>query len=67
MRIVTRFQFYRRNLRTKEQEYAALLSRIDTAPTVKFNADGDYENGRLKPGAPAYSPFIRHREKLDFG
>jgi NAD(P)H dehydrogenase (quinone) len=56
-----------RHLGAKEAEYAALLARIDKAPIVPFSADEDYENGRLKPGAPAYSPFIRHRKNLDFG
>lgn len=56
-----------RHLRAREQEYAGLLARFDRAPTIPFNADEDYENDRLRPGAPAYSPFIRHRRDLDFG
>ena len=37
-----------------------LLSRFDERPVMKFNADTDFDDdGRLKPEAPSYSPFIR--------
>lgn len=36
----------------------ALIERIGDRPRWRFNADTDFENGRLKPGAPTYGPFI---------
>ncbi|MDP9024385.1 MAG: NAD(P)H-dependent oxidoreductase [Candidatus Eremiobacteraeota bacterium] len=47
------------------ERYATLLQKIELVPAVPFNADSDWdENGKLKPGAIAYSPFIRHEERL---
>jgi NAD(P)H dehydrogenase (quinone) len=55
-------------LREREQEYKKYLLEIDTAPTVPFNSDKDWDqNGTLKPDAPVFSPFIRHKKALDFG
>lgn len=37
-----------------------LLARFDELPRMVFNADSDFDaNGRLRPGAPSHSPFIR--------
>lgn len=39
------------------------ISDFDTLPTIKFNADTDFDaEGRLKPEAPSFSHFIRHEE-----
>ena len=55
-------------LSEKEAQYKCLLANLDTAPTVLFNTDSDWdEDGRLKPAAPVYSPFIRHHEEMRFG
>jgi NAD(P)H dehydrogenase (quinone) len=52
--------------RNSEQEYARCLLNIHDWPIVPFNSPNDWdENGKLKPNAPAYSPFIRHREVLE--
>lgn len=57
-----------RRLIQREREYTAFLSDIDGAATVEFNSDEDWDNdGRLKPSAQVYSPFIRHREDIPFG
>lgn len=40
---------------------AALLARFETLPEITFNPDSDFDaTGRLKPGAPSHSPFIRN-------
>lgn len=37
------------------------LAAVDSLKAIKFNVWEDWdETGRLKPGAPVYSPFIRH-------
>lgn len=49
-----------------QAEYVARLQQIETEAAIPFNGMGDWgENGRIKAAAPAYSPFIRHRERLD--
>lgn len=43
------------------QRYRDLLADLDAAPVVPFNGDDDWDGAeKLKPGAPVYSPFIRH-------
>ena len=40
---------------------ADLMARYDDLPIMPFNADTDFDAaGRLKPGAPSHSPFIRN-------
>jgi NAD(P)H dehydrogenase (quinone) len=40
--------------------YRERLLSIDSAPALKFNGWGDWdESGRLKPGVPGYSKFMR--------
>lgn len=42
--------------------WTATLETLADRRTVPFNANGDFDDtGRLKPYAPAHSPFIRHR------
>lgn len=49
-----------------ERDYKNRLLNTHTAPIVSFNSDSDWdEQGKLKPEAPVYSPFIRHRRELD--
>lgn len=41
------------------------LEAIASRPTVQYNRDTDYdETKRLVPGAPVYSPFIRHNPNV---
>jgi NAD(P)H dehydrogenase (quinone) len=49
-----------------ETDYVKRLNAIETAPLVQFNRMEDWgSDGRIKPSAPAYSPFIRHRKFLE--
>ena len=42
---------------------AGLIARFDSLPEMAFNADTDFdETGRLKPGAPSVTPFIRRTD-----
>lgn len=46
--------------------YAARLHGIEGEAPVPFNRMSDWgEDGRIKPSAPVYSPFVRHREHLE--
>ncbi|MEQ8832033.1 MAG: NAD(P)H-dependent oxidoreductase [Alphaproteobacteria bacterium] len=48
-----------------QENYRARLRHVESDPVVPFNRMADWgDNGRIKPDAPAYSPFIRHREEL---
>ena len=48
-----------------ETDYLARLGAIEAVPLVPFNRMEDWgADGHIKPSAPAYSPFMRHREKL---
>ena len=47
------------NHRLREQQ--TLFANIDSRPAIPFNRGEDWdEHGKLRPGAPVYSPFIRH-------
>jgi NAD(P)H dehydrogenase (quinone) len=51
-----------------ERELADRIAHIETLPELPFNTVEDFDtNYRLKPEARAYTPFIRHRAKLDLG
>jgi NAD(P)H dehydrogenase (quinone) len=53
-------------LRRVEADYVAQLQAIETRPLIPFNPMSDWgEDGRIKPSAPAFSPYVRHREKLE--
>jgi NAD(P)H dehydrogenase (quinone) len=42
-------------------EHRARLANIDARAALRFNAAQDWdEHGKLRPGAPVHSPFIRH-------
>ena len=41
---------------------SAVIAGLADRPALAFNADTDFDaDGRLKPGAPSHTPFIRHR------
>lgn len=43
------------------REQRTLFENIDSRPAIPFNRGEDWdEHGKLRPGAPVYSPFIRH-------
>jgi NAD(P)H dehydrogenase (quinone) len=45
---------------------AERLSDLERLPTISFNRMSEWgTNGNIVPGAPVYSPFIRHRQKLE--
>ena len=49
-----------------EESYVSLLEGLNDAQTISFNMAKDWdETGRLKPGAPAFSPFIRQKRDLE--
>jgi NAD(P)H dehydrogenase (quinone) len=51
-----------------ETDLGARMAEIDKIPAIPFNRMSEWgENGRIKPDAPVYSPFIRHRRVLDLG
>ena len=44
------------------------LRHVDERPKVPFNRMSEWgADGRIKPDAPAYSPYMRHRRELDLG
>jgi NAD(P)H dehydrogenase (quinone) len=44
------------------------LTRLDARPRVQFNRMAEWgADGRIRPEAPVYSPYIRHRRDLDLG
>ncbi len=49
-----------------EEDWATRLQTIETESAMPFNRMADWgDDGRIKPDAPVYSPFIRHRDRLD--
>ena len=49
-----------------EEDLVRRMRSLDTTPIIPFNRMSDWGNdGRVKASAPAYSPFIRHRQYLD--
>jgi len=48
------------------EDYVVRLSNIETESCIPFNRMSEWgDDGRIKPSAPAYSPFMRHREHLE--
>jgi NAD(P)H dehydrogenase (quinone) len=46
--------------------YAEALVSIESRPTIPFNRMAEWgADGRIVPGAPVHSPFIRRRQKLE--
>jgi NAD(P)H dehydrogenase (quinone) len=53
-------------LRATAERWAAALGDLDRRPIIPFNAMADWgDDGRIRPGAPVHSPFIRRRSQLD--
>lgn len=51
-----------------ELALAQRIAAFETTPELPFNRWDDFDaEFRLKPGAPAHTPFIRHRAELDLG
>lgn len=49
-----------------EEDWAAALGALDDRTTIPFNRMADWgPDGRIVPGVPVYSPFIRRRETLE--
>jgi NAD(P)H dehydrogenase (quinone) len=49
-----------------QSKYATRLQAIETETPIPFNSMNDWgADGRIKASAPAYSPFVRHREHLE--
>lgn len=50
------------------ETFRSELSALDDRPVVPFNKMSEWgPDGRLAPGAPVYSPFIRRKETLELG
>lgn len=48
-------------LETYTNRWAATLDGLSTRPLVQYNRDHEFDDTkRLVPGAPVYSPFVRH-------
>lgn len=49
-----------------EVDWARALDAIDERAAIPFNRMADWGlDGRIKPGVPVHSPFVRRRVKLD--
>jgi NAD(P)H dehydrogenase (quinone) len=49
-------------------DFCHQLADLDARPTIPFNRMAEWgADGRIKPNAPAYSPFVRHRKILELG
>jgi NAD(P)H dehydrogenase (quinone) len=47
-------------------DYCATLPRLSPRATIPFNRMDEWgEDGRIAPGAPVYSPFVRRRRRLE--
>ena len=45
----------------RKDPWAGVLETLSSRPLVRYNSDDDFdETERLVPGAPVYSPFVRH-------
>ena len=52
-------------LKEIERFWALRLQAIETEATLPFNTMEDWTpEGHIKPDAPVYTPFIRHRRDL---
>lgn len=55
-------------LRQIEQDWRDALEHLADRPLIPFNRMAEWSNdGRIAPGAPVHSPFIRRRRNLDLG
>jgi NAD(P)H dehydrogenase (quinone) len=53
-------------LRAVAADFSSTLPRLADRETVPFNRMEEWgSDGRIAPGAPVYSPFVRRKERLD--
>jgi NAD(P)H dehydrogenase (quinone) len=53
-------------LKAAAREFCAMLPRINERTTIPFNRMAEWgPDGRLKPDAKVYSPFVRRKPRLD--
>lgn len=53
-------------LKKIESDWIERLQHIEVETAIPFNGMADWgPDGRIKPDAPVYSPFIRHRDRLE--
>lgn len=49
-----------------DQSFETVLHSLDQRTTLSFNKMAEWgEDGLIRPDAPVYSPFVRHKEHLD--
>ncbi len=57
-----------KRLQTAVEVYVARLQTVEAEVPLPFNRMSEWgADGHIKPDAPVYTPFIRHREHLDIG
>ena len=53
-------------LRAIVADYRDVLPRFDQRATIPFNRMDEWgEDGRIVPGAPVHSPFVRRKQRLE--
>ncbi len=53
-------------LRGVVEEFRAALPRVGQRATIPFNRKAEWgSDGRIAPGAPVHSPFIRRKQHLE--
>ncbi|MBO6559516.1 MAG: NAD(P)H-dependent oxidoreductase [Nisaea sp.] len=53
-------------LKKVAEDFKMTLTGLDGRPVIPFNRKAEWgEDGRIVPGAPVYSPFIRRRRELE--
>ena len=54
-------ELQRRSLAQRLEQQQSIVGNLHSRRVIPFNAAEDWdEHGKLRPGAPVYSPFIRH-------
>jgi len=49
-----------------DEDWTRTLDAIDERSAIPFNRMADWgPDGRIRPGVPVHSPFVRRREKLE--
>jgi NAD(P)H dehydrogenase (quinone) len=58
----------RTRLERASEDFGHALADLDARPGIPFHRMADWgADGRIRPDAPVYSAFVRHRERLDLG
>ena len=53
-------------LKANDESWASMLKSLDRVPTIPFNRMAEWgADGRIVPGAPVYSPYIRRKKDLE--